>query len=75
VLSAHDTEQDPKEHDMSLTPDTAPAADDAAHGGHQHADHIHGESCGHDPVQHDDHVDYVHDGHRHAAHDDHYDEH
>jgi len=40
-----------------------------------HANHVHGVNCGHEPVSHDDHFDYLHDGHRHAQHDDHYDEH
>lgn len=40
-----------------------------------HADHVHGETCGHLAVAHGDHIDYVHDGHRHAVHEGHYDEH
>ncbi len=40
-----------------------------------HADHQHGDDCGHPAIPHGDHVDYVHDGHRHAPHGSHYDEH
>ncbi|GAA1929828.1 metal ABC transporter permease [Nocardioides lentus] len=40
-----------------------------------HAEHRHGDGCGHPAVEHGDHVDYLHDGHRHAAHGGHYDEH
>jgi len=45
------------------------------HRPHEHADHVHGEGCGHEAVQHGDHVDYLHDEHRHAEHEGHYDEH
>jgi len=45
------------------------------HRSHEHADHVHGEGCGHEAVQHGDHLDYLHDGHRHAEHEGHYDEH
>jgi hypothetical protein len=31
----------------------------------EHAEHVHGEGCGHEAVPHEDHIDYVHDGHRH----------
>ncbi len=45
------------------------------HRPHEHADHVHGEGCGHEAVQHGDRVDYLHDEHRHAEHEGHYDEH
>lgn len=46
------------------------------HTQHQmHADHQHGEGCGHEAVQHEGHTDYIHDGHAHAAHEGHWDEH
>ncbi|MBA3542251.1 MAG: hypothetical protein H0T79_21730 [Deltaproteobacteria bacterium] len=39
------------------------------------ADHIHGDSCGHEVVPHGDHMDYLVDGHLHHAHGDHCDDH
>ncbi len=45
------------------------------HKTHHHADHDHGENCGHTAIKHGDHVDYLHDGHMHHPHGDHLDEH
>ncbi|MDE2771376.1 MAG: hypothetical protein OXI44_09450 [Bacteroidota bacterium] len=45
------------------------------HHTHHHADHDHGEDCGHTAIKHGDHVDYLHDGHMHHPHGDHLDEH
>lgn len=40
-----------------------------------HADHVHGDNCGHEKVPHGDHVDYLVDGRLHHPHGDHCDDH